>query len=176
MGGTLSGALGFWGLGKKGEEEKAKRRGEPPAVSGGWRSVAVAGGGRPRATPPPPVQVALRDRKEKMICGFKGGRPSSPFIPAKRKGGRRIVMDGRDRPVESWARLGLGGRGAQAASAAYPSAAGPRAQAGARTRPWANFCLRAEREDVNNNVCQFVLIFLEAIVCIFSMYLISIQI
>jgi hypothetical protein len=126
----------------------------------------------------PTNQASARSRKQTTIecSSYKGGRPSSPFIPAKRKGGRRIVMDGRDRPVASWARLGPGGRGAQAASAACPSAAGPRAQAGARTRPWANFCLRAEREDVNSNVCQFVLIFLEPIVCIFSMYLISIQI
>jgi hypothetical protein len=86
-------------------------------------------------------------------------------------------MDGRDRPVASWATFGPGGRGTQATSAACPSAVGPRAQACARTRPWASFCLRAKKDVVNSELLSFCFdIISEAIICIFSMYLISIQI
>jgi hypothetical protein len=51
----------------------------------------------------------------------------------------------RDNQQRAGPSLGPGGRGAQAVSAACPLAAGPAAQAGARSRPWAIFPVRAEK-------------------------------
>jgi hypothetical protein len=146
----------FWAR-EQGEEksrEKRKHRGE-----GGYR--------RPWAGRRSAAVGRVWIVEERNILGFEGEPAEQAFYSNENSGwpsdppcADRTAVDGSglQRLLSQVLAQARGAR-ARAVSAARPSVCGLRAQADARSRPWANFWLRAESEVVNSNACQFILTF-----------------
>jgi hypothetical protein len=146
----------FWAR-EQGEEksrEKRKHRGE-----GGYR--------RPWAGRRSAAVGRVWIVEERNILGFEGEPAEQAFYSNENSGwpsdppcADRTAVDGSGlQRLLSQVLAQAGGARARAVSAARPSVCGLRAQADARSRPWANFWLRAESEVVNSNACQFILTF-----------------